>query len=299
MIEKYKEKQPLFYKEITKSKESNKLSHAYLIETNKVSYAYDLALDLVKFFLCDHDEKTFCDKCNNIDLGNYPDLKIIESEKTIKKEQMLELQKLFSVKPLYGKYMIYVVKDVNMLNKFSANTILKFLEEPSDNIIAILLTDNSYHVIDTIVSRCKILTLMPEEYNFNTLLESYYLENEVDLAKEEIKEMINFYEKLEDQKEFLLIDLDVYKFKEKQKLLFEVGCYLYFDALNKYFNRDKIYFEGFENVKELIISNNKKEEIIRKIDLLDDFMTNSSYNVNKELMMDHFVIAFSEGSQKK
>ena len=31
---------------------NNKISHAYLIETNGVSYGYDLAISLAKFFLC-------------------------------------------------------------------------------------------------------------------------------------------------------------------------------------------------------------------------------------------------------
>ena len=51
------------------------------------------------------------------------------------------------------------------MNSFSANTILKFLEEPNENIIAFLLTNNRYHVIDTIVSRCQILSLKESNYD--------------------------------------------------------------------------------------------------------------------------------------
>ena len=67
--------------------------------------------------------------------------------------------------PFPSKYPLHLVfapkKDAIVLatDGFSANTILKFLEEPEDDIIAFLVTDNRYHVIDTILSRCQILTL--------------------------------------------------------------------------------------------------------------------------------------------
>lgn len=45
----------------------------------------------------------------------------------------------------------------------SANTILKFLEEPPENIIAILVARNRFRVLETVVSRCQILSLDVEE----------------------------------------------------------------------------------------------------------------------------------------
>ena len=131
MLEDYKEKQPLFYNQISKIIKSDKISHAYLIETNDCPYGFDIAMSLSKSFLCPKKEDEICSSCNiclNIDTNNYPDLKIIETDsKMIKKEQLLELQKEFSVKPLYGKYLIYIIKNAELLNKSSANTILKFL----------------------------------------------------------------------------------------------------------------------------------------------------------------------------
>ena len=44
---------------------------------------------------------------------------------------------------------------------------LKFLEEPNEDIIAILLTTNRYKIIDTILSRCQIISLKDDSYNIN------------------------------------------------------------------------------------------------------------------------------------
>ena len=41
----------------------------------------------------------------------------------------------------------------------AANSILKFLEEPNDDIIAFLITNSFDNVMTTIVSRCQIIKL--------------------------------------------------------------------------------------------------------------------------------------------
>ena len=50
MLEDYKEKQPLFYNQISKIIKSDKISHAYLIETNDCPYGFDIAMSLSKSF---------------------------------------------------------------------------------------------------------------------------------------------------------------------------------------------------------------------------------------------------------
>ena len=91
MLEDYKEKQPLFYNQVSKIIKSDKISHAYLIETNDCPYGFDIAMSLSKSFLCQKKNNSPCSSCNiclNIDTNNYPDLKIIEADsKIIKKEQ--------------------------------------------------------------------------------------------------------------------------------------------------------------------------------------------------------------------
>ena len=46
---------------------------------------------------------------------------------------------------------IYVIKEADKMNLFASNTLLKFLEEPVDDVIAILLTTNRYKIINTVL----------------------------------------------------------------------------------------------------------------------------------------------------
>ena len=149
---------------INKIIENNKVSHAYLIEINDYDTDKVYIFNFIKMILCNVSYEKLEKENNNIinliDNNDYPDIKVIEPEgSTIKKSQMIDLQKDYSNKSLLGGKRIYIVKEADKLNPASANTILKFLEEPEEDIIAILLTNNRYKIIETILSRCQILTL--------------------------------------------------------------------------------------------------------------------------------------------
>lgn len=305
MLEDYKEKQPLFYNQVSKIIKSDKISHAYLIETNDCPYGFDIAMSLSKSFLCQKKDNSHCSSCNiclNIDTNNYPDLKIIEADsKMIKKEQLLELQKEFSVKPLYGKYLIYIIKNAELLNRSSANTILKFLEEPSPNIIAILLTNNIYNCLDTIISRCQVLSLIKEEKINNNIFKKIYEKTSPNeefnlFVEKQIINIMEFYEKLEKDKTKLIAFYDVFSLTDKIDILFDIGIKLYIDILNYKLKRKIEYFENNIDIIKNISNFNEFNDIIRKIEIINDFQKKSSYNVNKELFINNFIITFSGGN---
>lgn len=303
MWDDYQNKQPLIYETFKKIIKKNKISHAYLLETNGVDYGFDLALALSKAFLCPKSYTSCkncsnCYICSNIDKGNYPDLKIIVAEKkVIKKEQLLELQESFSLKSLYGKYLIYIIKNAETLNKSSANTILKFLEEPNDNIIAILIANNIYNCLDTIVSRCQILSLKTDDNTINNNIYAKYCSGE-DLNKfmeNENNSILKFYSSLEEKGFDLIAFSDFSEFKDKMELLLQVGLYLYTDILNAIFDKNMLNFNENNFEIKKIISKNEVHDIIRKIDVINKFLKNSQLNVNKDLFMDNFVIEFTGG----
>ena len=145
----------------------NKISHAYMIEVDNYDNDFSYILDFVKMILCSKSIKSIndgscidCNICSQINNNTYVDLKIIEPEgNVIKKKQLIELQEEYQNKSLLNNKRIYIIKEAEKLNDSSANTILKFLEEPEDDIIAILVTTNRYKVIETILSRCQILSI--------------------------------------------------------------------------------------------------------------------------------------------
>lgn len=146
---------------------NNKVSHAYIIELCDYDMDMKLVMLFIKMILCPNKYTAVndidCGKCNIcklVDSFNYPDIKYIEPDgKDIKKNQLIELQKDYINKSLLENKRIYIIKDADKLNLSAANTLLKFLEEPVDDVIAILLTNNRYRIIETVLSRCQVLTL--------------------------------------------------------------------------------------------------------------------------------------------
>ena len=111
-----------------------------------------------------------------IDNDNYPNIKIVKPDGLwIKKEQILEVQSDFKKESFDNNRKIYIIEDATRLNKSSGNTLLKFLEEPEENITAILLTKNKYAVIPTIMSRCININLIKKEY-INISLKRIFIE---------------------------------------------------------------------------------------------------------------------------
>src|SRR5699024_10155784 len=56
---------------------------------------------------------------------------------------------------------VYLISHADLMTTNAANRLLKFLEEPSQKTRAILMTENSQSILDTIKSRCQIISLTP------------------------------------------------------------------------------------------------------------------------------------------
>lgn len=252
---------------------NNKVSHAYLIEigsNDDLFYVYQF----IKMILCNitYDELK---NSNNpiislIDKHSYPDLFIIEPDgDMIKKNQLLSLQKEFSNKSLIGSKRIYIINGADKLNKFASNTMLKFLEEPEDDIIAFLLTDNRYHVLDTILSRCQILTLKD-----NNIIDSF---DEFDL--ELLKSVLNpkmFYLNYNHFINDIICDKNISKNKF---LLIENFIVLY---LNYKFNVNKEIDSRLIN----IFDSYDDKYLYKCISVIEQELPKLNLNVNYKLWLD-------------
>ena len=95
-----------------------------------------------------------------IDNNTFSDFIIIEPDGVwIKKDQILELQEKFKTTSYMNGPRIYWIKQADKLNKQASNSLLKFLEEPDGNIIAILEVCNRSQILETLLSRCRVYSL--------------------------------------------------------------------------------------------------------------------------------------------
>lgn len=305
MLEKYKGGQPFIYEILNNSIINNKINHAYLFDVGAVNYGMDFALSFVKELIC--SKKGFNNKdCNNcvicerINNNNYPEIKIIEPEGlTIKKEQLLELQSEFSTKPVEGSKKIYIINEAEKLNKHAANSILKFLEEPEEEIVAILLTKNIYQMLDTIVSRCQVMTLLSdckaefEGLNFNSASEEDINEG-FDLNK-----ALDFIIELEKNKKEMLLYTNKkwHKYFNKKEDIYQalqIIISFYMDILNKMCGREKINCFQYNDDLSFILEKNNIFTIIKKVEIINNVKELLIHNINKNLLIDKLIIQISE-----
>ena len=256
---------------INKIIKNNKVSHAYLIELNDYEADMKYIFDFIKMIIC-NIEYSELDKENNIirliDDNNYPDIKIIEPDgATIKKGQMIDLQRDYSNKSLLDGKRIYVVKEADKLNPASANTILKFLEEPEEDIIAILLTQNRYKILETILSRCQILTI--KENSMPIIEDDLY-----DLLKCVINPN-DFYIKYSSIVNDIIQDKDIAKEKLEK---IENIIILYLE--NKYNNKE------IDDKLEKLLKDIDSNKLLNILKIIEDEIKRLEFNVNYKLWLD-------------
>lgn len=308
MLDNYQKTQPIAYKILKNAVSKKKYSHAYLFETNGFYDSYNLIMAFIKEILCQnlqeekHNPQT-CNICSMIDSGNYPEMEIISPDGMwIKKEQLKKLQQKFNKKAIIGDKKIYIIKNAEKLNKQSANSILKFLEEPEEGIIAILVTDNIYELLETIRSRCQLIQLKESKNTLNvkdTLNKlSLILYNKNELEEEEIEKVentikfIKYYEQNHLDTIIYMQKLwhDYIKTKEDMLFAFDLMILFYKDLLNMKTGRKIEIFNDYAKDLEIISLKNEIDIICNKINILTEFKEKIKYNANAKLLMDKLVI---------
>lgn len=313
MLDDFNLEQNIAYKTLINSVKNNKLSHAYLIETNGYSKSLDFAVAFAKYILCPHHYNNSqncngCHQCENINKNEFLELKIIDPDgQWIKKSQLEELQEEFSKKSIIGDKKVYIINKAEKLNVSSSNSLLKFLEEPEEGIIAILLTENKNQLLNTIISRCQNLSLKKQNNldNLSTFEKiSHLLNNNIDdinnyildennkIKLEKVIEFIEYYESNHENTIIYINKLWHDYFKERTEIYnsFTIMLFFYKDLLNDKLNRKiTIFNENLELIKKI----NKKNDIssiTSKINVIMDLREKIKFNANANLLMDKLII---------
>lgn len=304
MLDEYQESQKIVYKTLTNEVKKNKYSHAYLFEANGNPDAFSLVLAFAKMLLCpnnysNNDNCVNCTICERIDKNIYSDLKIIEPDGMwIKKEQLDELQKEFSTKSVESNKKVYIINEAEKLNVQASNSMLKFLEEPEEGIIAILITNNVYQLLSTIVSRCQIISLAKStDKNINIDLD----EEELDIHLQTINNFVKYLEKEKLDTIIMSNKLwhDLYKERKDYILGFELLLIYYKDILNFKLNRKLELFNNYKEDIEKISNNNTFNNLIYKINKIIELKEHIKVNANQNLLLDKLIIELTRGDQNE
>ena len=251
----------------------NKLAHAYLFATNNLSLCYNDTLKLIKNILCHASYSENCAKCNQchqINENLFPNVYVISTEEnTIKKEQIDTLKQVFSTIPIFAKMNIYIIMEPEKMNATAYNKLLKFLEEPADNIIGFFISKNKDDIADTIISRCEVIKV------------NYNLDNKTEDSKEKyslITNIVNNY-------------LNILELRNEDIIWYNNNVIL--KELSD--RKDIIIFMQIllNNLKNSFNTNYLSRDLT-KLKIVNKYLNQATYNVNLALILDSLAIEMEQ-----
>ena len=169
---------------------------------------------------------------------------------------------------------IYILKEADKLNESAANTILKFLEEPSDDIVAILVTTNRYKMLETILSRCQGLSIDSKDK------EILYSDEIIDLVHficDGDALFINYSEIIDKILPDKIIAL------ERLKIIEEI--FVQYLTNNENYSLSKY------------LSKLPYERIVKYTLIIEEYLKKLQYNVNYKLWLDSFFASLLGGEK--
>lgn len=148
-----------------------KVSHAYILQGEKLSGKKMIADIFARALQCEAAEEKPCNQCRACRQainGNHPDIIYVTHEKanTISVDNIRQqINGDIAIKPYSGAYKIYIMDEAEKMNVQAQNALLKTLEEPPEYAVILLLATRIEAMLPTILSRCVVLNVksVPED----------------------------------------------------------------------------------------------------------------------------------------
>ncbi len=138
--------------------ENDNVGHAYIFEGPEGIGRRETALSFAAMLMCQSQNFPCgeCKSCQLFEQGSNPDfLEVYTEDKSIGVEDTRELLKGLIIKPLYSKYKVIIINDMDRMTVQAQNALLKSLEEPPYYVVFILTIKSAAAVTPTILSRCQ------------------------------------------------------------------------------------------------------------------------------------------------
>lgn len=147
--------------------ENKNISHSFIFVGKPGIGKKQFAHQYAEMIMCLQDGKcdgnsVKCDSCIKFEGNANPDYaEITPDGKTLKIEQIRNLQARIVEKPITSRRKVYVIDDADLMSEESQNCLLKTLEEPPEYAVIILIVSNESRILPTIKSRCVIIKFQP------------------------------------------------------------------------------------------------------------------------------------------
>lgn len=272
------------FKNITSSITS--FSHAYLFNTNSLELSYPYVKEFAKEIILGKDYDLSIDDVSNIayqiDKEEFDDMYIVNPITIgINTDEVNKLMAYMDKKSLRvnGKR-VYIIYGFERLSRDVSNKLLKFLEEPSEDIYALLMTENIDKILPTIISRCQIINLIV---------------NKNGIEDDKINNMIRFLSTIiKENKKTVAYEYDYF-----DNILDRISVYDDFEILEKIIsatinkkNQVTINNENKYIFDELISYSN--EQLIKILNITNNLKNLIKNNINLNLLIDRYIIEITE-----
>jgi DNA polymerase-3 subunit delta' len=166
MLETLRQKQPELTRIFEKNIRTNRLAHAYLFEGETGVGKNDMSIWLAQSQFClTPVDGLPCEECNNclrIVEHEFPDvLEVAPDGQSIKVDQIRALKAEFMKSGMESNKRVFIIQSAEKMGTGAANSLLKFLEEPDVDSLAILETASLASILPTIRSRCQVTHFQP------------------------------------------------------------------------------------------------------------------------------------------
>ena len=133
------------WEQVKLAADRNMLGHALLLSGAEGSGVGQFALELSRYLLCETPARgASCGQCRSCILfsaGNHPDIRLIGPEDNgsqIKVDAIRDLIAYLQLSNQYGRRKIAIIEPAEGMNRHSANSLLKTLEEPAPSTLLVL-----------------------------------------------------------------------------------------------------------------------------------------------------------------
>lgn len=169
-----------------------RIPHAIIIEGEKGTGRHTLAKYIAISAVCSGENAPcgVCRGCHLAETGTHPDITVTAPEdgkKNITVAQIRNLRNDAFVKPHMASGRVFIIDKADTMNEQAQNALLKVLEEPPGETVFILIAESKAALLDTVISRCTVLSLSVPE----TEEAVRYIKNSTEYAEEEIRNALD------------------------------------------------------------------------------------------------------------
>jgi len=171
---------PRLFAQLSNIVKNESFGSPFIIKGPDREFTLDAAMALAHEILLQYSSETSEIKLKK---NSHPDFFIFRPEGARSMHSISDIKRLIDdaiMPPFEGKYKVYLITDAEAMLPVHANALLKTLEDKPEHSVILLTATETTHLLPTIVSRCKTISL--DEAAKDKKIDAEFEQNVIDLV---------------------------------------------------------------------------------------------------------------------